>query len=56
MAGMRVERLDHLGIVAGDLSRDRAGGLSGRAGGSKPAAGECGDRHHGHDPEWTGVQ
>jgi Domain of unknown function (DUF4277) len=34
---------------------DRAGGVSGCAGGTEPAAGECRDGGGGEDLEWVGV-
>src|SRR5215510_10710926 len=56
MKGVRVERLDHLGIVAG-MCREigLAEDLDALAGPSR-AVGECGDRDGGDAPEWAGVQ
>jgi len=49
---MRVQQLelDHLGIVAG-VPGGRAGGRSGCAGRTTPAAGECKDGYRGDNPE-----
>ena len=56
MRSMRVERLDHLGIVAGICREIGLAEYLDSAGRTESAAGERGHGDGGHDPQRAGVQ
>jgi hypothetical protein len=55
MAGIRVQQLDHLGIVAGVCQEIGMAAYVDELGGPSRASGERGHGDRGDDSEWTGL-